>query len=122
MIVMYHDKATEEEWLIVGGKNHYHTKPICDILYIPQSPTKTAVATSSSSCFHHHNIQTVPRLISLAQDRVSSFIFTFMWLSQSCCLMLSFGFSDLSRKFLTEIYDLNLLNLNFKFKILTKEI
>ncbi|KAL7050099.1 hypothetical protein ACKWTF_003956 [Chironomus riparius] len=71
MIVMYHDKATEEEWLIVGGKIHYHTQPICDILYIPQSTTKKAATTtsSSSSCFHQHSIQTVPRLISLAHDR-----------------------------------------------------
>ena len=77
MIVMYHDKATEEEWLIVGGKIHYHTKPICDILYIPQSPSKIAAATTtttSSTCFHQHSIQTVPRLISLAQDRVSCYM------------------------------------------------
>jgi len=77
MIVMYHDKATEEEWLIVGGKIHYHTKPICDILYIPQSPSKVAAATTTSSCFHQHSIQTVPRLISLAQDRVSCYMFIY---------------------------------------------
>lgn len=73
-MVMYHDKATEEEWLIVGGKIHYHTKPICDILYIPQSSSKKASTTTTSSCFHQHSIQTVPRLISLAQDRVSCYM------------------------------------------------
>jgi hypothetical protein len=82
MIVMYHDKATEEEWIIVGGKIHYHTKPICDILYIPQSPSQIAAATTTttSSCFHQHSIQTVPRLISLAQDRVSRCMIIYIFL------------------------------------------
>lgn len=71
MIVMNHDKATEEEWIMVG-KVQYHTKSICDVLYIQQAPSATKNVHFQS---HNNKIQTVPRLISLSQDRVKFILF-----------------------------------------------
>jgi hypothetical protein len=64
---MSHIKDSEDEWKIVGGKLRYHTKPICDIIYIPQfSPNQQ----------HQQQQQqpvqmSVPRLVSLGEDRVN---------------------------------------------------
>ena len=65
VIVLYHDKAAVdgEEWRVLG-RVRYHTKVICDVLYISQSTTSSHVPS-------HHKL--TPRLISLAQDRVISF-------------------------------------------------
>lgn len=64
IIVFKHDKATEEEWLIVGGKTRYHTKAIVDTLYIskPSSLDTTAAHQQVS------RKTPVPRLISLSED------------------------------------------------------
>lgn len=66
VIVLYQDKtaADGEEWRVLG-KVRYHTKAICDVLYISSSTTLSHVAS-------HHKL--TPRLISLAQDRVSPFV------------------------------------------------
>jgi hypothetical protein len=74
MIVMRYDIATEEEWVLVGGKIRYHVKPICDVLFISQA----LAPTCSNQGQHSKPKQSVPtssRLISLAQDRVSSFLY-----------------------------------------------
>ncbi|KAG5677830.1 hypothetical protein PVAND_007554 [Polypedilum vanderplanki] len=68
MIVMNYDKATEEEWKVVGGKIRYHSKLICDVLFIPHAPPMKPT-TLQVRQQHHNKIQTAPRLISLSQDR-----------------------------------------------------
>lgn len=62
MIVLYHDKLESdgEEWRVLG-RVRYHTKAICNVLYISPS-------TTSSHITIQHKL--APRLISLAQDRV----------------------------------------------------
>lgn len=58
---MLHFDKTDEAWRVLG-KARFHTSPVCDVLFIPPS----------TSCAHvsgPHKL--APRLISLAQDRVS---------------------------------------------------
>lgn len=65
--LLYFDDNNNVEhkaWRILG-KSRFHTKSICDVLYISQP-----AATHASSQQHH---KVVPRLISLAQDRVRFF-------------------------------------------------
>lgn len=65
---MHYDKtALIAEWKVLG-KVRYHTKAICDVLYISTPTTASHVSTQ-------HKL--VPRLISLAQDRVSLFVSLF---------------------------------------------
>lgn len=62
IILLHRDKTILDEGWKVLGKVCYHTKAICDVLFI--SP-------SSSSSDVPFKKQVVPRLISLAEDRVS---------------------------------------------------
>lgn len=60
--LLHHDKTLlGDEWKVLG-KVRYHTKAICDVLFIPPSSTSTHLSCQHKVC---------PRLISLAQDRVS---------------------------------------------------
>jgi hypothetical protein len=74
MIVMSHDKSSEEEWIVAGGKIRYHNKSICDVMFIPRAPmTKPATLQARQL---QNKIQTTSRLISLSQDRVSLLLHT----------------------------------------------
>lgn len=68
IIVLRHDKATEEEWIIVGRKSKNHSKAIVDTLYI----TSTIPSSNTTQSHPHQSYkkkQPVPRLISLGEDR-----------------------------------------------------
>ena len=60
MLLHHHEKTTDAdgEWSVLG-RVRYHAKAICDVLFVSPS-------THVSS-----HLKVMPRLISLAQDRVS---------------------------------------------------
>lgn len=59
--VLHRDDAESCGWALVG-KLTFHTKPICDVIFI--APADPILKTSPKP---------LPRLISLAKDRVSLF-------------------------------------------------
>lgn len=64
LVVLNHDKATEEEWLVVGGRTKFHEKPIVDYIYISKSSSLPSLTSHANR--HKFN---PPRLISLGEDR-----------------------------------------------------
>lgn len=69
IIVFKHDKATEEEWIVLGSKTRYHTKAIVDTLYISKTSSLPLPDITTPHQQHHHSKLPVPRLISLGEDR-----------------------------------------------------
>lgn len=70
IIVFKHDKATDEEWVVLGSKTKYHTKAIVDTLYISKSSSLSPLSDTNAPPHqqNHHKLP-VPRLISLGEDR-----------------------------------------------------
>jgi hypothetical protein len=62
VILLHRDDSERSGWMMLG-KLKFHTKPICDILFIQQP---NPILKSSP--------KPLPRLISLAEDRVSSLL------------------------------------------------
>lgn len=71
MVVLLHfDSSIEHKAWRILGKSRFHTKTICDVMFISSTTSSTHASSQ-----HHHKV--IPRLISLAEDRVSFQFSTF---------------------------------------------